>query len=142
MKALGVSRRAVLATGGGLVLALAACSQAVLVRPAPSYEAFAFESSLPAAAAVFVDADQLFREVRMTPDPVDGDSLCDEVSYPVDAREALEVSVVGTLEDRERHHLRQRLRGSRSGGRSRHRECDDRTRRVDRELAGVARVPG
>ena len=98
MTTLGISRRAVLTTGGGLVLALAACSQAVVVRPAPSYEAFAFESSLPAAAAVFVDADQLFREVRMTPNPVDGDSLCDEVTYPVDAREALEVSVVGTLE--------------------------------------------
>ncbi len=74
------------------------CSQAVLVRPAPSYEAFAFEAPLPAAAAVFVDADQLYRQVRMAPDLDDGDSLCDEVSYPVDAREALAVSVIGTLE--------------------------------------------
>lgn len=98
MRTLGISRLTVLVTGGGLALALAACTQAVLVRPAPSYEAFAFEASLPAAAAVFVDADQLFRQVRMTPDLVDGDSLCDEVTYPVDAREALEVSVVGTLE--------------------------------------------
>ena len=61
MTTLGVSRRAVLVTGLGLALALTACSQAVLVRPAPSYEAFAFEASLPAAAAVFVDADQLYR---------------------------------------------------------------------------------
>ena len=69
----------------------------MLVRPAPSAEAFAFEAPLPAAAAVFVDADQLFRQVRMTPD-LDGDSLCEDVSYPVDAREALELSVLGTLE--------------------------------------------
>ena len=82
----------------GLALAAASCSQAVLVRPAPSYQAFAFDSPLQAAAAVFVDGDQLFREVRMTPDPVDGDSLCENVSYPVDAREALELSVVGTLQ--------------------------------------------
>ena len=82
----------------GLALAAASCSHAVLVRPAPSYEAFAFEAPLPAAAAVFVDADQLFRQVRMTPDPVEGDSLCGDASFPLDAREALEVSVVGTLE--------------------------------------------
>ncbi len=69
----------------------------MLIRPAPSAEAFAFEAPLPAAAAVFVDADQLFRQVRMTPD-LDGDSLCGDVSYPVDAREALELSVVGTLQ--------------------------------------------
>ncbi len=98
MTTFGVSQRVVLAAVGGSALVLAACSQAVLVRPAPSYQAFAFEAPLPAAAAVFVDGDQLFRQVRMTPDPVDGDSLCDEVSYPVDAREALELSVVGTLE--------------------------------------------
>ena len=98
MTTFGVSRRVVLATVGASALVLAACSQAVLVRPAPSYQAFAFEAPLPAAAAVFVDGDQLFRQVRMTPDPVDGDSLCDEVSYPVDAREALELSVIGTLE--------------------------------------------
>ena len=81
----------------GLALTALSCSQAVLVRPAPSAEAFAFEAPLPAAAAVFVDADQLFRQVRMTPDR-DGDSLCGDVSYPVDAREALELSVLGTLE--------------------------------------------
>ena len=81
----------------GLALTALSCSQTVLVRPAPSAEAFAFEAPLPAAAAVFVDADQLFRQVRMTPD-LDGDSLCDDVSYPVDAREALELSVLGTLE--------------------------------------------
>ena len=98
MTTLDVSRRAVLVTVGGSALVLAGCSQAVLVRPAPSYQALAFEATLPAAAAVFVDGDQLFRQVRMTPDPVNGDSLCDEVSYPVDAREALELSVVGTLE--------------------------------------------
>ena len=81
----------------GLALTALSCSQTVLVRPAPSAEAFAFEAPLPAAAAVFVDADQLFRQVRMTPD-LDGDSLCEDVSYPVDAREALELSVIGTLE--------------------------------------------
>ena len=81
----------------GLALTALSCSHAVLVRPAPSAEAFAFEAPLPAAAAVFVDADQLFRQVRMTPD-LDGDSLCEDVSYPVDAREALELSVLGTLE--------------------------------------------
>ena len=82
----------------GLALTALSCSHTVLVRPAPSAEAFAFEAPLPAAAAVFVDADQLFRQVRMTPDLVDGDSLCDDISYPVDAREALELSVLGTLE--------------------------------------------
>lgn len=85
-------------TALSLALASSACSHAVLVRPAPSYEAFAFEAPLPAAAAVFVDADQLFRQVRMTPHLADGDSLCGDASYPVDAREALELSVVGTLE--------------------------------------------
>ena len=96
MKRTHTPRLAAIAVAG-LALTALSCSHAVLVRPAPSAEAFAFEAPLPAAAAVFVDADQLFRQVRMTPD-LDGDSLCEDVSYPVDAREALELSVLGTLE--------------------------------------------
>ena len=79
-------------------LGVAACSHAVVVRPAPSYDAFAFEAPLPASAAVFVDADQLVREVHVVPHPSGDGEHCIGSRYPVDAREALEVSVLSTLE--------------------------------------------
>lgn len=79
-------------------LGTAACSPAVVVRPAPSYEAFAFEAPLPASAAVFVDADQLLREVHVVPHPSGDGEHCIGSRYPVDAREALEASVLGTME--------------------------------------------
>ena len=87
----------------GLALAGAACSHAVLVRPAPSFAAFSFEAPLPAAAAVFVDAEQLFREVHRYSVPNGDTEHCAGVQYPVDAREAFGVSVVGTLERLVRH---------------------------------------
>ena len=96
MQILGVGCRALAA--GGLLLASTACSHAVLVRPAPSYDAFAFEAPLPASAAVFVDADQLFREVHVVPHPSGDGEHCIGSRYPVDAREALELSVLGTME--------------------------------------------
>lgn len=79
-------------------LAAAACSPAVVVRPAPSHHAFAFEAPLPASAAVFVDADQLLREVHVVPHPSGDGEHCIGSRYPVDAREALEASVLGTVE--------------------------------------------
>jgi hypothetical protein len=79
-------------------LAGASCSHAVLVRPAPSYEAFAFEAPLPASAAIFVDADQLFREVLVLPHPSGEGEHCVGSRYPLDAREAFEVSVTATME--------------------------------------------
>lgn len=79
-------------------LGAAACSHAVVVRPAPSYEAFAFEAPLPASAAVFVDAGQLLREVHVVPHPSGDGKHCIGSRYPVDAREALAVSVLGTME--------------------------------------------
>ena len=97
MTTLGLGGRATL-LGGGLLLAATACSHAVLVRPAPSYDAFAFEAPLPASAAVFVDADQLFREVHVVPHPSGDGEHCVGSQYPVDAREALELSVHGTME--------------------------------------------
>lgn len=89
--------RAALAASG-LALALTACSHAVVVRPAPSYDALAFEAPLPAAVALFVDSDQLFREVPVLPHPSGDGEHCIGSRYPVDAREALEVSVVATME--------------------------------------------
>ena len=85
---------------GGVVLATVgiSCSHAVMVRPAPSYQAFAFEAPLPASAALFVDSEQLFREVPVLPHPSGDGEHCIGSRYPVDAREALEVSVVGTME--------------------------------------------
>ena len=79
-------------------LGVAACSHAVVVRPAPSYDAFAFEAPLPASAALFVDADQLVREVHVVPHPSGDGEHCIGSRYPVDGREALEVSVLGTME--------------------------------------------
>lgn len=78
---------------GSLAALTTACSHAVLVRSAPSSAALAFESPLPAAAAVFVDADQLVREVAPHPS---GD--CAGSRYPVDARKAFESSVIETME--------------------------------------------
>jgi len=79
-------------------LGVAGCSHAVVVRPAPSHDAFAFEAPLPASAAVFVDADQLLRVVQVVPHPSGDREHCIGSRYPVDAREALEVSVLGTVE--------------------------------------------
>lgn len=84
-------------------LGAAACSHAVVVRPAPSHEAFAFEAPLPASVAVFVDAGQLLREVHVVPHPSGDGEHCIGSRYPVDATEALEVSVLGTLERLVRH---------------------------------------
>ena len=96
MRHVGLLR--ITALAGCLGASAASCSHAVLVRPAPSYEAFAFEAPLPAAAAVFVDADQLFREVPVLPHPAADGEHCVGLRYPLDARDALQVSVVGTME--------------------------------------------
>lgn len=98
MKRLGTDCRAALLGGGLLLLASTACSHAVLVRPAPSYDALAFEAPLPTSAAVFVDADQLFREVHVVPHPSGDGEHCIGSRYPMDAREALELSVLGTMD--------------------------------------------
>lgn len=79
-------------------LGTAACSHAIAIRPAPSYDLLVFEAPLPAAAAVFVDGDQLRREVRITPEETGGYGWCGDSQYPVDAGQALELSVLGTLE--------------------------------------------
>ena len=79
-------------------LGMAGCSHSVVVRPAPSYDPFAFEAPLPAAAAVFVNADQLLRDVHVVPHPSGDGEHCIGSRYPVDARDALEVSVLGTVE--------------------------------------------
>ena len=89
-------RRAAIA-GFGLSLVLA-CSHATVVRPAPSFDLLGFEAPLPAAAAVFVDSDGLRREVHLGPAESGGYGWCQDSRYPVDAGEALELSVVGTLE--------------------------------------------
>ena len=83
---------------GGLALALTSCSHAVVVRPAPSYEAFAFEAPLPASAAVFVDSEQLYRDIPVLPHPSGDGEHCTGSHYPLDAREALVVSVLETME--------------------------------------------
>lgn len=77
---------------------LLACSHSTVVRPAPSYDVLVFEAPLPAAAAVFVDAEGLRREVRLGPAEAGGYGWCQDSRYPVDAGEALELSVIGTLE--------------------------------------------
>ena len=79
-------------------LGTAACSHAIAIRPAPSYDLLVFEAPLPASAAVFVDGDQLRREVRITPEETGGYGWCGNSQYPVDAGQALELSVLGTLE--------------------------------------------
>lgn len=74
------------------------CSHSTVVRPAPSYDVFLFGAPLPAAAAVFVDSDGLRREVHLGPAATGGYGWCQDSRYPVDAGEALERSVIGTLE--------------------------------------------
>jgi len=74
------------------------CSHSTVVRPAPSYDVLVFQAPLPAAAAVFVDSDGLRREVHLGPAATDGYGWCQDSRYPVDAGEALELSVIGTLE--------------------------------------------
>lgn len=96
MATIMTSLRSALLTTGLAALTLTSCTHAVLVRPAPSYEAYAFELPLPAAAAVFVDGEQLYREVQIS-SPL-GEAHCEGARYPVDARDALQLSVVGTLE--------------------------------------------
>ena len=87
--------RAIFATlSSGLLLA---CSHATVVRPAPSYDLLVFDAPLPATAAVFVDAEQLRRDVHLGPQEAGGYGWCQDSQYPVDAEEALELSVVGTL---------------------------------------------
>lgn len=85
---------AVAASAAG-ALVLSACTYGVVVRAAPSRAAYAFDSPLPARAAVFVDGDQLWRDVQIFAE-VDGH--CENSNYPVDARDALAGSVVGTLQ--------------------------------------------
>ena len=75
-------------------LAGAACTYGVTVHEAPSRAAYAFDDPLPARVAVFVDGEQLWREVRIAPY---GDH-CEFSTYPVDARHALAGSVLGTLQ--------------------------------------------
>jgi len=79
-----------LAVGGS------ACTYVVNVHEAPSDAAYAFEGSLPARLAVFVDADQLYREVR--PFDMYANWWCSDSKYPLDARGALPGSVLGTLD--------------------------------------------
>ncbi len=69
------------------------CVHAVAIRPAPSYEAYAFDAALPLDAALHVDADRLVQDARFLPS-----ADCSGNRYPVDAREALRESVIGTLE--------------------------------------------
>ena len=88
-------RAAIAAFPLSLVLA---CSHSTVVRPAPSYDVLVFEAPLPAAGAVFVDSDGLRREVHLGPAASGGYGWCQDSRYPVDAREALELSVVATLE--------------------------------------------
>ena len=80
---------AVFALGG------VSCTYRVAVRPAPSREAYAFDGRLPARAAIFVDGEQLYRDVQMFSS--DGEH-CAGSQYPLDARNALGPSVLGTLE--------------------------------------------
>ncbi len=75
-----------------------ACSHSTVVRPAPSHDVFDFGPPLPAAAAVFVDAEGLRREVHLGRAEAGGYGWCQDSRYPVDAGEALELSVIGTLE--------------------------------------------
>ena len=77
---------------------LISCSHATVVRPAPAYDVLVFETPLPSTAAVFVDGAQLRREVHFGPGETGGYGWCQDSRYPVDAGEALELSVVGTLE--------------------------------------------
>ncbi len=88
-------KRMLTAFFSGLVLA---CSHATVIRPAPSYDLLVFEAPLPASAAVFVNAEQLRREVHLVREEANGYGWCQDSRYPVDAGEALELSVVKTLE--------------------------------------------
>ena len=45
-----------------------------------------------------MDADQLWRDVRVVPSPFGDGEHCAGARYPVDAREPLALSVIGTLE--------------------------------------------
>lgn len=76
------------------VLAGAACTYGVTVRESPSRAAYAFEDPLPARVAVFVDGEQLWREVRIAAHS----DHCENSNYPVDARHILAGSVLGTLQ--------------------------------------------
>lgn len=77
------------------------CVHAVAIRPAPSYDAYAFDAALPLGAALHVDGERLFQEARFPPFGDEG--FCDGVRYPVDAREAFRESVTATLERLVRH---------------------------------------
>lgn len=73
----------------------ASCTYGVTVRAAPSRAAYAFDEPLPARVAVFTDGDQLWRDVQIF---AEEGGFCADSNYPVDARDALEGSVVGTLQ--------------------------------------------
>ncbi len=79
---------------GLAVLTAASCTYRVAVRAAPSHQAYAFEDRLPARAGIFVDGDQLWRNAGM----IARDNRCADSNYPIDARDALEQSILGTLE--------------------------------------------
>lgn len=87
--------RMLAALSSGLVLS---CSHATVIRPAPSHDLLVFEAPLPASTAVFVGAEQLRRDVHLGPEESGGYGWCQDSRYPVDAAEALELSVVRTLE--------------------------------------------
>lgn len=72
----------------------AACTYGVTVRESPSRAAYAFDDPLPARVAVFVDGEQLWREVRIAAHS----DHCENSNYPVDARHILAGSVLGTLQ--------------------------------------------
>ena len=78
-----------------IALVGASCTYGVTVRAAPSRAAYAFDEPLPARVAVFTDGDQLWRDVQTF---ADEGGFCADSNYPVDARAALEGSVVGTLQ--------------------------------------------
>jgi len=88
-------RAAIAAFPVSLVLS---CSHSTVVRPAPSGGVFDVRAPLPGAAAVFVDEDGLRRDVRLGPAETGGYGWCQDSRYPVDAGDALGLSVLGTLE--------------------------------------------
>ena len=88
-------RRALVAAAA---LSAASCVHTVAIRPAPSYDAYAFEAMLPLGVALHVDGERLFQEARIAGPGHDGDGFCEGNRYPVDAREAFRESVIATLE--------------------------------------------
>ena len=83
------------AFAAALALSAVSCVHAVTIRPAPSYDAYAFEAMLPLGAALHVDGERLFQEARIA-GPEEG--FCEGNRYPVDSRDAFRESVIATLE--------------------------------------------